>query len=213
MKTVIFFDWDGTLCDSMELCIRENRMTLEKMGLPAQPEETLRACNGPTYREAVPILGVPAERTEEYCRIRLATALSILPEINRMYDGAREMLLTLQPHADMCIVSNSSMEYLQLCLRTFGLEGVFSRVAAAQIGRTKTQNLAALLNEMRPERAVMIGDRLGDIAAGADNGLLTIACDYGYGSPAEWERADYHAASVQDLEAMLQRFAAGEPMA
>ena len=213
MKTVIFFDWDGTLCDSMELCIRENRMTLEKMGLPAQPEETLRACNGPTYREAVPILGVPAERTEEYCRIRLATALSILPEINRMYDGARALLLALQPHAELCIVSNSSMEYLQLCLRTFGLEGVFGRVAAAQIGRTKTQNLAALLNEMRPERAVMIGDRLGDIAAGADNGLMTIACDYGYGSPAERETADYHVASVQDLAAMLQRFAAGKPMA
>lgn len=213
MKPVIYFDWDGTLCDSMALCVRENRLALERMGLPVPAEETLRACNGPTYREAVPILNVPPARTEEYCRIRLETVLEILPEVNRMYEGAREMLLALQPHADMCIVSNSSMEYLQLCLRTFGLEGVFSRVAAAQIGRTKTQNLAALLDEMRPERAVMIGDRLGDIAAGADNGLMTIACDYGYGSPEESQKADYHAASVQDLAAMLKRFAAGKPMA
>ena len=213
MKTVIFFDWDGTLCDSMELCIRENRMTLEKMGLPAQPEETLRACNGPTYREAVPILGVPAERTEEYCRIRLATALSILPEINRMYEGARALLLALQPHAELCIVSNSSAEYLQMCLRTFGLEGVFRCVAAAQPGRTKTQNLAALMDELQPERAVMVGDRRGDIAAGQNNGLPTIACDYGCGSPEELACAAHHAADVQELAAMLQRFAAGEPMA
>jgi phosphoglycolate phosphatase-like HAD superfamily hydrolase len=59
MKPVIFFDWDGTLCDSMQLCIEENRNTLRLLCLPDQPDEVLRRCNGPTFEEAAPIIGIP----------------------------------------------------------------------------------------------------------------------------------------------------------
>ena len=41
-KPVIFFDWDGTLCDSMQLCIEENRSTLLLLEMPNQPDEVLR---------------------------------------------------------------------------------------------------------------------------------------------------------------------------
>lgn len=63
-RPTIFFDWDGTLCDSMALCIEENRIALLKMGLPDQPDEVLRRCNGPTFEEAAPIIGIPADRLE-----------------------------------------------------------------------------------------------------------------------------------------------------
>ena len=43
-KPLICFDWDGTLCDSMELCIHENRMVLERLGLPLVDESILRRC-------------------------------------------------------------------------------------------------------------------------------------------------------------------------
>lgn len=202
-KPVIFFDWDGTLCDSMALCVQENRTALKRMGLPEQPEHVLRQCNGPTYVQGAALLGVPEERVAEYCRVRLESALALVPAANRMYHGAREMLLTLKERAALCIVSNASAEYLTLCLRTFGLEGVFTRVEAARPDRTKAQNIAALLAELTPEQAVMVGDRLGDIASGQENGLPTIACDYGYGSTEELAEADVHVDSVAELEAVL----------
>lgn len=206
MKPVIYFDWDGTLCDSMDLCVQENRMTLLKMGLPDLPDEVIRRCNGPTYLEAVPILNIPPERAEEYCRIRLATVLEIVPTVNHLFDGARELLLALREQADLCIVSNAGEDYLHLCLRTFRLEGMFRRIAAARPDRTKTQNLAALLADMQPERAVMVGDRLGDITAGRENGVLTIAAAYGYGSEAEYAQADLRAYSMNELQELLLQF-------
>lgn len=205
-KPVIFFDWDGTLCDSMALCINENRMVLERMGLPARPEAVLRRCNGPTFEEAAPMLGIPPERLEEYCRVRLDCALSLVPTVNRLFDGARELLSALAPHAALCIVSNGTAAYIARCMDVFRLHGVFARTACCHPERTKAQNLALLLAELAPERAVMVGDRLGDIRAGKDNGLPAIAACYGYGNAAEWAEADLRARTMDELRRMLLDF-------
>lgn len=207
MKPVICFDWDGTLCDSMQQCIDEVRITLETMGLPAQPEEVLRRCNGPTFQECVPMLGIPADRVEEYCRIRLATVLTLVTKVNRLFPGAREMLEELRKHADLCIVSNGGQPYLTLCMQHFGLEGMFRRIVWCRRDHTKTENLADLLAELRPERAIMVGDRVGDLRAGKANGLPTVAAAFGYGNDAEYAEADLRADSMEDLKRLLLDFA------
>lgn len=208
MKPVICFDWDGTLCDSMQLCIEENRSTLADMELPPKPETVLRACNGPTFEEAAPMLGIPSDRLDEYCRIRLGNALALVPKVNHLFPGAKDMLLTLREQADLCIVSNGTQAYLTRCILHFGLEGVFRRIVSSRPGHTKTENLAALLAELKPERAIMVGDRLGDLQAGKANGLRTVAAAFGYGSDAEYAEADLRADSMQELQQLLLDFAA-----
>lgn len=205
-KPVIFFDWDGTLCDSMELCINENRNALRLLGLPDQPDEVLRRCNGPTFEECAPILGIPTDRMEEYCRVRLACALELVEKVNRLYPGARELLAALKPHAELYIVSNGTEAYLRKCMKHFGLEGVFHRIVWCHPERTKTQNLALAIAELQPERAVMVGDRLGDIRAGKANSLPTIAAAFGYGSAAEWSEADLRADTMAELQSILLDF-------
>ena len=205
-KPVIYFDWDGTLCDSMQLCIEENRNTLRILGLPDQPDEVLRRCNGPTFEEAAPIIGIPADRMEEYCRVRLSCALDLVEKVNRLFPGSKELLIALKPHADVCIVSNGTEAYLKKCLKHFGLEDVFRLVVWCHPERTKTQNLALLLAELQPERAVMVGDRIGDIRAGKENGLPTIAAAFGYGSDAEFVQADQRANTMEELQKLLLRF-------
>ena len=69
-RPVIFFDWDGTIADSMPLCVGEITLALERMGLSVPPVETLMACNGPTYEESVAVLGLPQERGAEFLRLR-----------------------------------------------------------------------------------------------------------------------------------------------
>ncbi len=206
-KPVIFFDWDGTLCDSMQLCIEENRTTLRLLGLPDQPDESLRRCNGPTFEEAAPMIGIPADRMEEYCRVRLSCALDLVEKVNRLFPGARELLAALKPHAELCIVSNGTEAYLEKCLKHFHLEDVFRLVVWCHPERTKTQNLTLAIENLRPERAVMVGDRIGDIRAGKENALPTIAAAFGYGNAAEWAEADAAAYSMEELQTMLLRFA------
>ena len=91
-------------------------------------------------------------------------------------------------------------------MQVFGLEGMFHRIVTCRPDRSKSQNLAELLQELQPERAVMVGDRLGDIRAGQDNGLPTIAACYGYGTEAEYAQADLHAASIDALKDLLLTF-------
>ena len=166
----------------------------------------LRRCNGPTFEEGAPLIGVPADRLAEYCRIRLGCALALVPKVNRLFPGARELLAALAPHADLCIVSNGTEAYLKLCMQQFGLEGVFCRMVWSNPERTKTQNLAGLIAELQPERAVMVGDRIGDITAGRNNGLPTIAAAFGYGGEEEYAQADQRADTMAELQHLLLRF-------
>lgn len=202
-KPVICFDWDGTLADSMPLCVAEVRETLRIMGLPEQPEEVLRRCNGPTYEEAASIIGVPADRVGEYTEIRLRAGLELCPTVNRPFPGAREMLEALRGRATLCVVSNGMEDYLDLCLKSFGLEGMFEQVKTFRHGRSKAQALAEVITDLKPERVLMVGDRLGDIEAGKANGVLTVAACYGYGTPEEWAAADKQARTVEELAALL----------
>ena len=59
MKPIIFFDWDGTLADSMNLCVAEIRQALITMRLPDLPDDVLRQCNGPTFEQSLDILHIP----------------------------------------------------------------------------------------------------------------------------------------------------------
>lgn len=206
MKPTIFFDWDGTLADSMDLCVAEIRQALHEMHLPDLPDETLRQCNGPTFEQSLDILHIPPSRAQEYITTRLRAELALVPTVNRLFPGIREMLLTLRRHADLCIVSNGERDYIALCLRVFGLTDVFCRTATSVPGRTKGENLRALLNELRPERGVMVGDRLGDIRAGQENHLPTIAACYGFGNDEEYNQATVRAESVEDLTRLLLAF-------
>lgn len=206
MKPVIFFDWDGTLADSMNLCVAEIRQALITMHLPDLPDDVLRQCNGPTFEQSLDILHIPHDRAQEYMTTRLTAELALVPTVNRLFPGVREMLQTLREYADLFIVSNGEHDYIALCLQVFGLTDVFVRTATSVPGRTKGENLRALLDDLRPERAVMVGDRLGDIRAGQENGLPTIAACYGYGNDAEYNQASLRAESVADLTRQLLDF-------
>ena len=208
-KPAIIFDWDGTLADSMDLCIGEVRLALTRMRLPVPPEDVIRQCNGPTFEESIPLLGIPRERAAEYLQVRLQAGLELCPRVNRLFPGVREMLLALREKAELCIASNGTADYLNLCRQVFGLESVFRTVRAAKHGRTKAQAVADILAELQPCAAIMVGDRMGDMEAGKANGLPTLCAAYGYGDASEWAAADQAAEDVASLRQRLERFIAG----
>ncbi|MBQ8654742.1 MAG: HAD hydrolase-like protein [Clostridia bacterium] len=206
MKPVLIFDWDGTIADSMDLCVEEVRVSLERLQLPPVSLALMRACNGPTFEETVPLLGVPEHLAERYMALRQEIGLEKCAEVNRLFPGVKEMLLRLKDRAVLCIASNGTAEYIDTCLEVFGMKGLFSRIQASQPGRSKAQAVAEILAEFRPEKTLMTGDRLGDINAGKANGLPTVCVSFGYGSAEEWAAADQTADTVAALEEMLNRF-------
>lgn len=207
-RPVIFFDWDGTIADSMPLCVGEITLALERMGLSVPPVETLMACNGPTYEESVAVLGLPQERGAEFLRLRKKAEMELVPTVQRFFPGIRGMLEELRTFADLAIVSNGLQEYLELSTRVMQVEDVFTRLQAFTPGKTKAQALGMLIDEMQPEKCVMVGDRLGDINAGKANGIPTVAACYGFGNEEEYAQADYRADTVEEMTMLLKKLLA-----
>ena len=206
-RPTIYFDWDGTLADSMPLCIAHIRQTLEELGLPPKTNAEMAKCNGPTYQESVQVLGIPDNMVEAYLETRQRVELALVNEWQRLFPGIREMLQSLAPLADLVIVSNGLPDYLHASMQKTGIAEYFTRVQPLIPGKTKTQVLRMVVDEMQPIRCVMVGDRRGDVLAGRDNGLPTIAACYGYGLPDEWALADRQAYSVEQLQQQLMDWA------
>lgn len=207
-RPVIFFDWDGTLADSMPLCIGEISLALKRMGLPPMPTERLMACNGPTYEESVAVLGLPQERAEEFLRLRKEAEMELVPTVQQLFPGIREMLHELRTFADLVVVSNGLPEYLELSTRVMDVADCFTRLQAHIPGKSKAEALALLLQDMQPDRCVMVGDRLGDLMAGKFNGIPSVAACYGFGNEEEYRQADYRADTVADMTILLKQLLA-----
>lgn len=202
-KPIIFFDWDGTLANSMALCIGEVRLTLERMGLPPVPEDILRACNGPTYVETIPMLGIPAGREDEYLHTRQQCQAEIIPQTLKLFPGVQEMLCALRPMAELVVVSNGLQAYLNDSARFTGIGHFFSRLQGCVPGKTKPQLLGEMLAELMPSRCVMVGDRLVDILSGKANAISTVAACYGFGSEEEYSQADHRVNAPMELVPLL----------
>ena len=198
---VIFFDWDGTIADSMDLCVQEISLALARMGCEPRPLETLRACNGPTDEESIAILGIDPARGAEYLRLREEAEFEILADTTRLFPGIAEALRRCAGRARLAVVSNGIPRYIGESLALFGLEEVFERWEGWQLGRTKAEALAQLLAEMKPDRAILVGDRIGDFNAAHACGVPALAAKFGYGNPAEWAQAEACCETVDGLPA------------
>jgi phosphoglycolate phosphatase len=105
----------------------------------------------------------------------------------------------------------------QIVLCTNGPTGYVRRVVESQeLGRfldasrnrksaadTKPAMVRSILAELDGRPSVVIGDRLADIEAAHDNGLLAIAAGYGYGTDAEMAAVDRVAKSPLDIPRLV----------
>ncbi|MBR6029334.1 MAG: HAD family hydrolase [Clostridia bacterium] len=203
MKLTIFFDWDGTIADSMELCLAEVAEALRAVEHPPVTEAELRACNGPTPAESVHFFDLEGQRAEQYLQARHDAQLRLIPVKLTLFDGIREGLLKLKDRASLHIVSNGLLDYILCSVKVSGLEGVFDSIEAGRPELTKGQLLGEMLGKVRPERAILVGDRAGDIQAALENRLPAVAVRYGYGTEEEFAGADRIVDDVDSLLALL----------
>ncbi len=196
---MIIFDFDGTLVDSMGLCVRELEESFIALNLTVPDQAELEKCNGPTFEEAVHLLGVPENLHADFLRIRSEKQMELLQSCQRMYEGVERLLSVLSSAATLCIASNGRQLYLDKSIEHWGIGPYFTKIQGGDPSRTKGQLVADMIKEFNPVKAMMVGDRLTDILAGRENGIYTIAATYGFGSPLEWQEADCRASSVEAL--------------
>ena len=125
--------------------------------------------------------------------------MEILKDAQRLFPGIKDMLQACKPYATPVIVSNGFGEYLRKSMELTGVLQEFDWLESLIEGRSKAEALRVTLERYPGYKAIMIGDRLGDIDAGKANGIPTIACCYGYGHEEEYCQADMRVDTVEEL--------------
>jgi len=214
---VPLFDLDGTLIDPRAGIVRCMRHALDKLGAPCPSDNVLASFIGPSLRKTFAILleTSDAELVERALAFyREQYGVTGLFE-NEVYDGIVPLLDHVRATASASFVATlKPTAYAERIVERLGLAPYFAGVYGAEMegrfGDDKADLLAHLLATERiaPERAVMIGDRAGDITAARAHRVRSIGALWGYGSRAELTEAgaDRLCASPAELVACLSQF-------
>jgi phosphoglycolate phosphatase len=216
----LMFDLDGTLFQAHKLSLTAYGRTFEKLlnqGLcPEMPRESvLKKTYGMTEKEIWTML-LPSASPEVQ---KMAARWTEQGELENLRQGQGELypraLATLQElkargHG-LYIVSNGGRDYVKAVCDAFCLTPLLSGIySAGQYGTdSKSQLLELAVRREHLNPGMMIGDRGSDVAAGKDNGFMTVGCCYGYGHRDELQGADFLIDDISQVVAVVSR----EPVA
>ncbi len=191
MYTYIFFDFDGTVYDTVEGITRSVRYSLQKRGMDAALEE-LRCFAGPPldekYRE---VFGFTAQEAEQAVRDFRERYVPIGLYESRAFPGVRELLTELRHAGKKLAVTTSKPQVLaEELLRREDMDDLFDLICGAGDqgqGNAKWQVLRRAMDRLGAvrENSVLVGDTKYDVAGAQRVGIPCIGVEYGYAAPGE----------------------------
>lgn len=126
-----------------------------------------------------PALEAEVARTDDPdLKVALAWSLDVNAAVKKIvrdvppFPLVRESLLKAQQASDVIVVSQTPTEALVREWKEHDLDGLVAMIAGQELG-TKSEHIAfAAKRKYAPERILMVGDALGDLAAARENSVL-----------------------------------------
>ena len=207
MYRYLFFDFDGTLYDTVEGITRSVLYALQKRGMDA-PLEELRCFAGPPLDEMfIEKYGLSPEDAQQAVRDFRERYVPVGLYESSSFPGMKELLQELRAAGRILAVTTSKPQNLaEELLHREGLDTLFDCICgAAQTGEgnAKWQVLLCAMEHLRASReeSVLIGDTKYDVAGAKRCGIPCIGVGYGYAAEGELERAGAEAIAP-DLAAL-----------
>lgn len=151
---------------------------------------------------------LPAE-IKEQARIMLGEDMAQRIENGQgaLFDGAAEMLSTLKNQGHTLIfLSNCRIQYMERHRRVFGLERFFDHFyCCEEYDFIPKYQIFRLFSLQHTGQFIVIGDRFHDIETAVQNGLSSIGCGYGYGTPDELSAADITVSGITEIPDAVSR--------
>jgi phosphoglycolate phosphatase len=220
-RRCVIFDMDGTLADSTDLAYLAARDGLldyyQERGLePRVPSRAdLSALMGlPSLEYFAGLL--PPERRADAAALRALVSRHERGHLaagrGRLFDGVWEMLGLLRERGfRLGLVSNCGQNYFDANLEHLRLREVMEVAFCLDHLPSKTENVRAAMTQLGCREGAMVGDRRADVEAGRANGLRTVGCTYGFGTPEELAEADVRIDSPRELPGVLERAFSARP--
>lgn len=194
----LLIDLDGTLTDPKVGITTSARYGLNKVGHPIADSENIDWIIGPPLKASlakllkVDVNDLLAEQALLGYRERFA--VTGLFE-NHVFADVAETLQQLQQQGYRLFLATAKPEiYAKQILEHFDLLKYFEHPYGSELNGERT-NKADLIGyileqeQLDPAQCLMVGDREHDIFGARQNGIETIAVEYGYGSAEELDAA------------------------
>lgn len=204
---LIIFDLDGTLVNTLEDIAASVNYTLQKLGRPPIPVDSVRQYVG----DGIEMLMKRAlNGRDEF----LSDAVGIykvhhsrnLLVRSRLYPSVTDVLEHFRA-VPMAVISNKTSEFVQPLLDGLKISGYFRMVLGADSGlplKPAPDAVQKIMEELKApqDRTAMVGDGTTDIRAGKAAGVITCSVTYGFRSEEELRRAgpDYVIHQLSELK-------------
>jgi phosphoglycolate phosphatase/pyrophosphatase PpaX len=194
MKNIkaIIFDLDGTLADTLPLCIKSFQLAFKEITGIKHPESTITRFFGQTEEGITK--SIAPDRWEDcfnaYIRI-YKNNHHLCPAI---FEGTKEILDFLKEnHYKIAMVTGKGKPSADITLDYFGIKNYFEYVETGSAeGIIKDKCIAKILNywQIPADQAAYIGDQPSDITCSKKAGVLPIAVAWASTANAEKLKAE-----------------------
>lgn len=211
--THIIFDLDGTLTDNTQGIKNSLKYALDKMQVDGYSDNIMDKFIGPPLQWGFGNLFGMNERNTKL-------AVEYFREYygengwhqNEPYEGILEMIAELDSMGKRMYVATAKLEkYALKIIEHFEMDKYIIQLKGADYGGKKATKSTIIYDLMQmqqlapSEEIVMIGDTVFDMEGGKENGLSTVAVNYGFGKENELRNTnpDYFAEDVEELFEIL----------
>lgn len=214
MTSSIIFDMDGTLFQTnkiLELALDETFSHLRSLKLwdADTPIDTYRKIMGVPLPTVWEILlpehsNEVRKQTDAYFLEKLVT--NIKSGNGALYPNTKEIFRFLHKNGyKIFIASNGLTEYLHAIVTYYNLDKwVTETFSIEQIDTLDKGDLVrVIIDKYAIKLGAVVGDRISDIIAAKDNGLLSIGCHFDFANEEELAQADYVIHNLNDLQMLL----------
>jgi phosphoglycolate phosphatase len=208
-KPLFIFDYDGTLCDTLEAISGSLLSTFAEFSsaVPTQDDIARLIGTGKTLQETINELrsaedgaldddalkqwvGFYRKRYAEHGESKVT-----------LFDGAAETLACLRKVGELVLLSNKGIEAVEGSLKRFDIRSYFSLVLAEEPGQPKKPDPAVFANRIAPlfpgvraEDCIVIGDSAVDLEFARNIGATACFAEYGFGERTSCDAVGYRVA-------------------
>jgi len=209
----IIFDLDGTLTDNTQGIRNSLKFALKQMQIDGFKEEVLEHFIGPPLQWGFSnLFGLNERNTNlavEYFREYYSENGW---HENEPYPGIHELLEDLSvAGVEMYIATSKLEKYAKKIIEYFEFDKYIIQLKGADYSGKKASKSDIIFNvladnQINPAKeTIMVGDTVFDIKGGKENGLSTLAVNYGFGKEIELRKAnpDFWAECVDEIYTIL----------
>jgi phosphoglycolate phosphatase-like HAD superfamily hydrolase len=180
--SAIIFDLDGTLADTLPVCIGAYQYTFEKYLQRWVPQDEIAAEFGRT-EEGILKTFVPAADQAALLGEYMHHYEELHDQVNQPFPGVFPLLDLLRSRdIPVAIVTGKGYNSAIVSIRELGLAPYFQRVeVGADSYNNKTENIQRILADwgLNPSEAAYVGDTTDDMHCAAAAGVLPLGAGWG----------------------------------